>query len=220
MIAVVEAAIDPLARIDPTSLTSTQSRELRKLKELLPPIQREFFQEFCENQKRAMDLRSFLAYLNKKFDARRAETGGLSRAKKLERRQEVEKTKKPNKTEEKRTLLAQTVYSSMDTEGDGQPVLVTRELKCPLCEGEHSLGYCPKFKEQTLPQRRETVRALKVCLCCLKVGHMIRSCRSKKHCSADGCKSKHHRLLHDEEFQKVLYFERGGDDTPCSSDQD
>jgi len=220
MIAIVEAAVDPLSRVDPTSLTSSQSRELRKLKSLLPTIQQEFFLEYCDNHYRPVNIRSLLAFLYRKFDARRAESGGLSKTGKSSRKESGEKTRERRKgkrlDDQPKTFLALNETTTSGSESEVGPVLATQERKCPQCEGNHTLGYCPKFKNMTYAERTEAVRTHKVCMCCLKVGHVIRNCRSLKRCSVEGCKRKHHYLLHNNDVAKVLYYEQGGEEFSSS----
>jgi len=215
MIAVIETAVDPLSRLDPTALTSNQSRELRKLRGLLPAIQQELFISFCDNNDRPINMRSLVAFLYKAFDARKADSGGLGKAQKGSRRstEETPRGRRTRVREERQKTLLNLERSSVSSEGEVVPVLATQERKCPMCEGGHTLGYCPKFKNMAYTERMEAVRTYKVCMCCLKVGHIIRTCRAVKVCTVEGCKRKHHPLLHNDDIAKVLYCEQGGDDS-------
>jgi len=53
-----------------------------------------------------------------------------------------------------------------------------------------------KFKGMTYAERVEAVQTHKVCMCCLRVGHTMRTCRSTKTCSEGECIRRHHPLLH------------------------
>lgn len=44
--------------------------------------------------------------------------------------------------------------------------------------------------------RVQLVRERNLCLGCLEAGHGVANCPSSKKCGIDGCKSNHHRLLH------------------------
>ena len=47
-----------------------------------------------------------------------------------------------------------------------------------------------------MEKRAQLVKEKSLCFRCLGVGHSISSCSSKEKCGKDGCKSGHHRLLH------------------------
>jgi Protein of unknown function (DUF1759) len=62
---------------------------------------------------------------------------------------------------------------------------------CKVCSSEekHHLGDCTAFREKSVDGRWKTVRALKVCFCCLNHGHGSNKC-TKKSCEIDGCQKK------------------------------
>ena len=48
----------------------------------------------------------------------------------------------------------------------------------------------------TTDERAELVKQKKLCLACLGTGHVSRKCSSSKLCGVQGCRGKHHELLH------------------------
>ena len=68
--------------------------------------------------------------------------------------------------------------------------------KCKLCSNEHGLWQCSKFKALPVEKRWDKARELRVCFCCLSSSHRSTTCRRSRCCSIDGCRSNHHRLLH------------------------
>ncbi|CAH2102800.1 unnamed protein product [Euphydryas editha] len=67
---------------------------------------------------------------------------------------------------------------------------------CPMCEGEHFLVDCQKFKKASVQNRWATVKRSHVCFKCLQGRHRKESCR-KPPCKQ--CKRWHHHLLHVED---------------------
>ena len=66
----------------------------------------------------------------------------------------------------------------------------------PLKDGAHKIWICSKFKSQSVTERYETVKKLKLCFCCLDGTHPIKDCKSNRTCGVKGCTKKHNRLLH------------------------
>lgn len=64
---------------------------------------------------------------------------------------------------------------------------------CPLCNGDHFLYSCQQFKSLVINERRELVRANKLCFNCLKDKHFSKDCKSG---SCKICSLKHNTLLH------------------------
>ena len=67
---------------------------------------------------------------------------------------------------------------------------------CRVCSQGHYMLDCPDFLAQTPMQRLSTARKHKLCFVCLQANHMVKSCRSRIRCNADGCNRRHHKLLH------------------------
>lgn len=51
-----------------------------------------------------------------------------------------------------------------------------RTTTCPLCSGEHFVGYCPKFVESSVQQRAELAKQSQLCSNCLRSGHRHSDC--------------------------------------------
>lgn len=69
--------------------------------------------------------------------------------------------------------------------------------KCFICPGEHKTPDCHKLKSMTPKARNDIAFSKKLCLACLSfTNHVMRDCKSAKKCGYGGCKSRHHRLLH------------------------
>ena len=71
----------------------------------------------------------------------------------------------------------------------------TSSKQCPLKDGDHKIWMCPKFKQQSVNERYESLKKLKLCFCCLNP-HLIKDCKSERVCGINGCTKKHNRLLH------------------------
>lgn len=67
--------------------------------------------------------------------------------------------------------------------------------KCYLCNGEHSLFKCDKFKNQDVNKRWEVIKKHKLCSVCFGK-HMTEECKSKFTCKL--CQGRHSMLLHNE----------------------
>ena len=78
--------------------------------------------------------------------------------------------------------------------GDRPPSTVS----CYLCNGPHTMYYCSTFGSLSVPERKEKVVALKLCLNCLKPNHLAKECNSSFRCRVQGCGLKHNSLLHEE----------------------
>ncbi len=71
------------------------------------------------------------------------------------------------------------------------------DWKCPLDGAGHPLHECPAFKAKPVAERANIARESKLCFRCLRPGHIARNCTTNsKECSKEGCKGKHHQLLH------------------------
>ncbi|XP_065365565.1 uncharacterized protein LOC135958596 [Calliphora vicina] len=68
------------------------------------------------------------------------------------------------------------------------------EILCKLCDENHSLRTCPKFRTFTVQQRVDYVFKNKFCNNCLASSHLKANCKSKHTCLY--CKKTHHTLLH------------------------
>lgn len=66
-------------------------------------------------------------------------------------------------------------------------------IKCPLCSQTHLLYTCETFRSLSVEERIKKATEFRVCLNCLRLGHVTKRCRLSR-CSY--CKRKHNTLLH------------------------
>ncbi|XP_067620476.1 uncharacterized protein [Eurosta solidaginis] len=69
-----------------------------------------------------------------------------------------------------------------------------RQASCKLCNSNHSLMNCVKFKELSVQDRNKFVRENRYCQNCLAYSHSERQCGSSFTCVY--CQKRHHSLLH------------------------
>ena len=60
----------------------------------------------------------------------------------------------------------------------------------------HGILECRTFKDMTHESRLDVAYEYGVCWGCLQPGHVQARCFKPKECSVDGCKRKHHQMLH------------------------
>ncbi|XP_062541305.1 uncharacterized protein LOC134209335 [Armigeres subalbatus] len=69
---------------------------------------------------------------------------------------------------------------------------------CPIClKLDHRVRNCDKFKQMNVMDRLRAVERFKLCEVCL-FPHGNKVCRSRYYCNAEGCRVRHHPLLHRE----------------------
>ncbi|XP_013161513.1 PREDICTED: uncharacterized protein LOC106113334, partial [Papilio xuthus] len=69
----------------------------------------------------------------------------------------------------------------------------TKEIKCPLCHGNHFLVACQNFRDKSIQDRWVTVKSIAVCFKCLRHKYTKGYCRSPP-CKI--CRRGHHTMLH------------------------
>ncbi|UYV65812.1 hypothetical protein LAZ67_3005513, partial [Cordylochernes scorpioides] len=65
---------------------------------------------------------------------------------------------------------------------------------CLRCKGKHWIQDCAVWRSMTVTERRDEIRKFNACFRCLRVGHVIATCRTQFRCSH--CKGFHHTALH------------------------
>ena len=75
-------------------------------------------------------------------------------------------------------------------------VPTTQKVSCVKCGREHALTRCREFKALPVERRMSLAFEKGLCLACLTKGHMIKDCSRAKIFDQDGCRRRHHRLLH------------------------
>ena len=80
------------------------------------------------------------------------------------------------------------------------------QRECYLCNGNHKLEVCGKFKRKNGGEQFKFVRSKKLCDNCLSPFHFAVGCKQSKYCGISGCdlKRKHLTSLH----EPILLYER------------
>jgi hypothetical protein len=214
MITVIEAAMPAIARREPEELRTADGERLSRLLSLLPPNDADLFYMHCFSNDRRADLPNFVKYLTFRCQARKV---------RLPLPSERSASVRPSRPHPK--VFYQDTAPEEDSEqedDEGNPVYLAEARSasrqrppCPLCEGaQHDFGYCPKFKTLDIHAKRAAVDKAKACSGCLRSGHFIRDCRSKKKCTHEGCTRTHHPLLHDDYQMRINYFDEVGGEFP------
>jgi len=99
---------------------------------------------------------------------------------------ETYKAAKSNIVKEKRAGCSSEVSANVTS--------TNKTFQCYLCNANHALRACSKFREVTVPQQQEQVRKSRVCYNSLGAGHFAAMCSSQKRCRY--CQAKHNTLLH------------------------
>ncbi|KAJ0177385.1 hypothetical protein K1T71_007394 [Dendrolimus kikuchii] len=73
---------------------------------------------------------------------------------------------------------------------------------CPACKQNHRLINCRKFINADVNARWDIAKKNKICFQCLQSKHRRSSCRAPP-CGVEGCKLRHHRLLHHQRISDV-----------------
>ena len=72
---------------------------------------------------------------------------------------------------------------------------------CFNCRGKHEIRYCKEFIALTLEEKKDYARQKRLCLRCLKKGHMGWHCQEEKIC--DICEGHYLTFMHDENTVKA-----------------
>ena len=71
--------------------------------------------------------------------------------------------------------------------------------ECKFCRSlKHVLWKCPEFSKISVKERLRFMHQRHLCYNCGKAGHISKYCYSEAACTKNGCKQKHHLLLHQE----------------------
>ncbi len=91
---------------------------------------------------------------------------------------------------------------------EGKDENVVRRDPCPLCEGNHALARCFKFRELDPRDKKRFLTEKRRCYRCFWKGHGVAQCRSDYTCRH--CGGPHNTALHDleEERQSTLFAEQ------------
>ena len=72
-------------------------------------------------------------------------------------------------------------------------VTKSKQLSCILCQKEHQLHVCDKFKSHSIDNKHKFISERNLCINCLR-SHPVTACRSPFNCNV--CQERHHTLLH------------------------
>ncbi|UYV82572.1 hypothetical protein LAZ67_22000012 [Cordylochernes scorpioides] len=81
------------------------------------------------------------------------------------------------------------MHAAQITEAKGRAIPL-----CLRCKGKHWIQDCAGWRSMTVTERRDEIRKFNACFRCLRVGHVIATCRTQFRCSH--CKGFHHTALH------------------------
>ena len=101
------------------------------------------------------------------------------------------KTTNPKKSAAK---VQEKVFASVSGKDKRNEKPSACKLSCKLCNGDHSLSRCAKFKDMSVHQRADFVNRHKMCTNCLRCDHVLVDCASDNRCFV--CKGKHSVFLH------------------------
>jgi hypothetical protein len=77
----------------------------------------------------------------------------------------------------------------------------TKGSVCPVCQMKHEVVQCTKFKSLSPVVRFSEAKKHRLCFGCLAPSHQMRECPKRSQCSVNGCRMKHHILLHLDDMQ-------------------
>ena len=99
-------------------------------------------------------------------------------------------------------------FNTRETNSGVEPTLSSNKfaptLKCPSCSGNHSLAKCNSFKDKNFDERLQVMRKAQLCFNCFRYGHIGVGCLAKSACEIQGCRRRHHTLLHPPSSQKTI----------------
>ena len=72
----------------------------------------------------------------------------------------------------------------------------TRYAVCPVCNAAHPLAKCKIFTEKNFEERLQVMWKAQLCYNRFKYGHIAVGCLARSTCEIQGCKRRHHTLLH------------------------
>lgn len=67
------------------------------------------------------------------------------------------------------------------------------KVRCPICQADHLIYYCKTFLDLNNKERTARANTLKLCLNCLKFGHLTKNCRIVSSCKF--CNKRHNTLI-------------------------
>jgi hypothetical protein len=72
-----------------------------------------------------------------------------------------------------------------------------RYVDCLHCgDKTHPIFLCPKFEKLDIKDKYKIVWGKRICIRCLKTGHIAKDCKVRFLCNVDRCGKRHHKFLH------------------------
>ena len=94
------------------------------------------------------------------------------------------------------TAVEKAVRHSCLATGVAEGQLERYRYRCWCCDGKHLLDECSVLREKSADDRRQFLMENHLCFGCLRRGHRVASCKSRKFCNT--CKGKHPSVLHED----------------------
>ncbi|XP_028166029.1 uncharacterized protein LOC114356863 [Ostrinia furnacalis] len=146
-------------------------------------------------------LKDFLSFLEGKFIAletarRKSETNKYSQSTSNERHQYNQNNYTNNnqyRTPKEGIYRHPNAWRQIDNKPFINHSTTNTSQKCFICNEDHVLYMCTKFRELTNQEKRKAISQLNICKNCL-INHNGRDCNSQKTCRI--CNEKHNTLLH------------------------
>jgi len=102
-----------------------------------------------------------------------------------------------------------------------------RSVDCLHCgDKTHPIFLCPKFEKLDIKDKYKIVREKRLCIRCLKTGHIAKDCTVRFVCDVDQCGKRHHRFLHpynskaQKAYLSMIQDQGLGEDLTSQSEED
>ena len=86
---------------------------------------------------------------------------------------------------------------SVATRNTSSFTAVADRKQCIVCNNDHKLLLCKKFRSFSVTDRIKIVIDHKLCKICLANNHSTAMCKSNYRCNVEHCEGKHSKLIHD-----------------------
>ena len=73
---------------------------------------------------------------------------------------------------------------------------------CKVCNDNHGVWLCEKFKKLNVANRWEEAKKLKLCYSCLGDDHMVMKCPRRRKCGIENCERTHNKMLHGNQIDR------------------
>ena len=76
--------------------------------------------------------------------------------------------------------------------------------RCLLHDANHWTSECKLYLSKSVKEKRKILKEKGACWSCLRRGHRLQDCKSKRACGVNGCEKRHHKSLHEEVSTDVI----------------